>query len=370
MGPAAIPDLLDAAAGNNLAFAVPARELLPRFGPEAIEPLIEAARIDAGRRDASWEEAANAVGRMGREALPQVLSQFTTVYPYEPRWYFSVGVLARMDGLTVEPLTPLLKHPTKEVRQEAATLLANVGDPRALDALVEGLHSNDAGVRMECARGLGKIGDHRAGDPLLSALGDPEWGTRAAASAALGRIYEPRFLRPIAGVARGDSEIMTRDTAATVLIHEIHDPVGMRLGRRYKPIALSPARRGAIVMRSLVSLAVTGLLLLGVGALGTYLAGRAGGWRCWLAAGAAASAASVLGFVWGFVIENTSGSVENALLFGLVPAVGLFGFGVVVLESRQSLVRVVRRMAWLATIAAFYLGYGLGWAALWGYFSG
>jgi hypothetical protein len=367
MGPVAIPALLGAAAGGNLAFAAPARELLPLFGESGVDALIEAGSDAFQRDNAKCEEATTVVARIGVPALERVVTLFTSSNPYGSRFYFSVGVLARMDGLAVEPLIPLLKHPTKEVRLEAATLLADFGDPRSFDALLEGLRGRDEVIRMQCARGLGKIGDHRAGDVLLSALRAHDWGTRAAASGALATMFEPRFLRPIARVARSDSEIMTRNTAASVLIEDVRDPIAVRLGRRYKPVAMSPALQGAIVARNLSALGATGLCLLGVGAWGTYAAGRKKSWRRWLVVGTAALAAGALGFVWGRVVESISGAVENGLLLFVIPAVGLFGYAVVVLESRCSPVRVVRRLTWLVAIAGFYLGYGVGWAALWGH---
>jgi hypothetical protein len=162
---------------------------------------------------------------------------------------------------------------------------------------------------------------------------------------------------------------MTRDTAASVLAG-IPDPVAARLGKRYKPIAMSPARQGAIVARSIGALGATGLSLLAVGAWATYAAAKRRGRRRLLAVAMAALAACALGFVWGRVIENTSGAVENALLFVVIPLAALFGFGVVLLASRDQPDRILRRGAWLATMGCFYGGYGVGWLALWGYLQG
>jgi HEAT repeat protein len=68
---------------------------------------------------------------------------------------------------------------------QAAVLLAGWADPRAIDPLLEGLADNDPAVRMYGTLGLGNIGDHRAVDALLLALQDPVFGVRGAAAGAL-----------------------------------------------------------------------------------------------------------------------------------------------------------------------------------------
>jgi HEAT repeat protein len=64
--------------------------------------------------------------------------------------------------------------------------LGQIGDARAVPALLEALHDPKEHVRVAAAGALGQIGDARAVDGLLAALRDPDAHVRAAA--ALGQI--------------------------------------------------------------------------------------------------------------------------------------------------------------------------------------
>jgi hypothetical protein len=291
---------------------------------------------------------------------------FRSANPAGSRWEFAVGVLYRMDGLAVEPLLPLLKHPNEKVRQRAASLLAAFGDPRAYDAFVEGLRSSDENVRLYCARGLGNIGDRRAAPILLEALRDPDWGTQRAAAAAMGKIWEPRFRDSLARLARSHREIMVRDTAANVLVFSSNDPAAMRIGRRYQPIALSPGRRDAIEFGYLLRLGATAIALLLVGLIGHVGVQRGTPWERWLALIVTACLAVALGYFWGCVVEHIEATVEHMLLFLFVPGVLLVGW--LLGEPGGAPLRVTaKRWAWIWAVGSFYVGYGAGWLVLWGY---
>jgi hypothetical protein len=364
-----IPVVLEAAASQNTAIAAPAQELLPAFGTDAIDTLYMAGRRDYTQDHRKWDVAAQAIARMGEPALRVVLKMFTRENPAGSRWTFAVEVLYRMGSLAVEPLVPLLKHPNEKIRQRAASLLASFGDPRSYEALEDGLHSQDEIVRMYSAMGLGKIGDRDAVDALLSALGDPSSNTRAAAAGALGRMWEHRFLGPVARVARGDREIRTRDTAAGVLIDRVNDPVAVRIGRRYQPAALSPARQGAVLLGYLMRLGLTSLFLLAVGLVAQVGSSRRSTVEQWLAFGFVAALAFGLGFVWGRLVEHIDAGVEHLLLLMFVPVVLFIGW--LLGEPGGAPFRLSpKRAGWLWTVGNFYLGYGIGWLALWGYLSG
>ena len=75
------------------------------------------------------------------------------------------------------------------------------------------------------------------------------------------------------------------------------------------------------------------------------------------------------GFLWGRVADNVWGTIENQLLFLIVPLTAGVGFLAGKLFGAAD--RVRRLAIWRATgttTACFYVGYGIGWLALWGYF--
>jgi HEAT repeat protein len=51
-------------------------------------------------------------------------------------------------------------------------VLGEIGDPRAVDPLIEALKDEYSRVRSSAARALGEIGDPKAVDPLTEALKD------------------------------------------------------------------------------------------------------------------------------------------------------------------------------------------------------
>ena len=62
-----------------------------------------------------------------------------------------------------------LENGGRPVRERAAEALGRIGDPRAVDPLIEALEDEYAFVRYFSARALGEIGDHRAMRPLKRA---------------------------------------------------------------------------------------------------------------------------------------------------------------------------------------------------------
>jgi hypothetical protein len=295
---------------------------------------------------------------MGDPAIPVVMDGVKD--PAGALFGFCTRVLARMQEQGRRAtflLVPLLGDPTEEVRRNAAALLANFPDPRAYDALVAALKSEDSAVRMYAAQGLGNLRDPRAVDTLLRSLGG-SWGERRAAAAGLGRMYQPRFRIPLACMARNDSDSMARDTAANVLLYS-KDPLAVRLGRRYKPIALSPARQDAIALLYSLMLGASFVVVLGV-MLGSVSAMRRRESPRWVIAGLAACVLGAGGLLWGGVVPSVTAGVEHTLLLLVVPLAAAVACGIA----------IKRRAPWPALAApfgAFYAGYGLGWLWLWGY---
>lgn len=79
-------------------------------------------------------------------------------------------------------------------RCDAARLLGQSRDPRAVDALLPDLEDSDWRVRRNAAQALGALRDRRSVGPLMSALNDRTMTVRQRAIVALGRIKDPQAL--------------------------------------------------------------------------------------------------------------------------------------------------------------------------------
>jgi len=87
----------------------------------------------------------------------------------------------------VDDLILDLKYGTEVVRNDAARILGEIGDQRAVDPLIDALEDENEIwiIRELAAMALGEIGDPRAINPLIDALKDEESLVRTAAAEAL-----------------------------------------------------------------------------------------------------------------------------------------------------------------------------------------
>ncbi len=84
------------------------------------------------------------------------------------------------------------------LREEAATLLGDFRDPRAVGPLVGVLHDEDRAVRDAATAALRKIGPPAA-PALLAALQDPNGNVQEAAVAILKDVATPEAVEPLVG---------------------------------------------------------------------------------------------------------------------------------------------------------------------------
>jgi HEAT repeat protein len=82
-------------------------------------------------------------------------------------------------------------------RIRAAERLGEIGDARAISALIEALRAENLLVRMAAARALGTIGDAGAVPALIEALGDESGSVQQFAAEALTRIGTPEALAAV-----------------------------------------------------------------------------------------------------------------------------------------------------------------------------
>jgi len=101
--------------------------------------------------------------------------------------------MAKSD-IPIETLIQQLSSPDWTTRCDAARLLGQSRDPRAVDALLPDLNDSDWRVRRNAAQALGALRDRRAVEPLLQALKDRTMTVRQRAIVALGRIKDLQAL--------------------------------------------------------------------------------------------------------------------------------------------------------------------------------
>ena len=107
------------------------------------------------------------------------------------------------------------------IREEAATLLGDLKDPRAVCSLVSILRDRDRSVREAAIRALVSIGEPSV-VPLGACLTDPELSVQEAASVVLASIADGRVLHPLVQALRSPDWIVRMHAAKAM--GRIKDP--------------------------------------------------------------------------------------------------------------------------------------------------
>ncbi len=84
-----------------------------------------------------------------------------------------------------------------KTRWQAAQALGELGDPRAIEPLIEALEDTNQWVRIVAAEALGQLRARQAVEALILCLDDPSIWVRRAAVVALGEIGDPRAVPPL-----------------------------------------------------------------------------------------------------------------------------------------------------------------------------
>ncbi len=103
----------------------------------------------------------------------------------------------------------------QELRHEAVETLVNIGDNRALPALINALADEDSLIRSDSAWALGEFRSVQAVEPLLLALRDEDIDVRYEAAKSLGQIGDKRAVEPLIKALEDETEV--RQAAAEAL---------------------------------------------------------------------------------------------------------------------------------------------------------
>jgi HEAT repeat protein len=159
---------------------------------------------------------------------------------------YQMGKVWVRETRVVEALITMIKDPDRAVREDATIALGNIGDPLAVDALMEAM--KDGTVKRHAIASLGMIGDPRAFPPVLAALkgkgihqdGKPMPGCiisedlliKEAAATALGHFRHPKVIPDLVLLLKdlvlrdyaANSLVLIGDAAIEPLVSFLHDP--------------------------------------------------------------------------------------------------------------------------------------------------
>ncbi len=231
-------------------YAAYAAKLLGKIGPEAREAVAALMEAMKARDNVLCDCSIEALGEIGpdaKQAIPAIVERLGDHreakalgephhWTYAGTWHVGItawSALGKMGPDAAVGLIPALNHQDKEVRQQAALALKELGPLAlpALDALVASLRDSEDEVRQYAACALGGIGSaaQSALPALLKAVQDPSSRVREEAVDAL-PLVAPKSSEVVATLIAA-----LADSDGTVQAH-----AAMSLGK------LGAAARGAV----------------------------------------------------------------------------------------------------------------------------
>jgi HEAT repeat protein len=123
-----------------------------------------------------------------------------------------VAALAAFGAVGAQAVEEMLKDPRWFAVRNAVAVLGGVGEPSAVEALVETLANEHPGVRGETVASLAKIGGENSGLLVASMLGDSDSDVRCAAARAVGALkVEKSYKELLEILKKGDAEAVIEE---------------------------------------------------------------------------------------------------------------------------------------------------------------
>ena len=142
------------------------------------------------------ENAAEVLGEIkDLRAIDSLSTAISDEHPHVRR--AATRALAKIGAPAVPVLASALEMFYPDVRRIAAESLGEIKDSRAVEPLCAALDNRYPRVRMAAAEALGKIGDLRATASLAAALKNRNPEVRQKSAEALGEIKDPRAVEPL-----------------------------------------------------------------------------------------------------------------------------------------------------------------------------
>ena len=166
---------------------------------------------------------------------------------------YQMGRAWTTDSRVVDALIVALKDEDRAVREDATIALGIIGDPKAVEGLIEAM--KDGAVKRHAISALGMIGDARALRPVMDALkgkgfvqqGTPTPGCiisedqliKEAAATALGHFRDQKVIPDLIFLLKdivlreyaASSLVLMGDVAIEPLVAFLHDPDASKVGK-------------------------------------------------------------------------------------------------------------------------------------------
>jgi HEAT repeat protein len=195
-------------------------DALVRIGqrlPQAVVPMmVEGLR--SPNADVRYASASVLAAASDRSAVRGLLDAL--VYDVDSRVTYTAGTaLSRVrDAGAVLQLLDGLRHSDARARAASAQGLGSIGDPSAVQGLLDALHYDvDSHVRAESAKALGAIRDSREVEGLLNGLRDSDPNVRRESAKALGAIGDRAALSRLLDAMTYDVDADVRTESAVAL---------------------------------------------------------------------------------------------------------------------------------------------------------
>ncbi len=196
------------------------KELAGFYSPLAIQVLVE--KLEHVRNDDLKVNIIETLGTVRARGTLDSWLKFKDDSNPKIREAVVNGLVQLGDPRAVEPLLQRLADADAGVRWTAADALGRLGDPRAVEPLLQRLGDKDEYVRWTAADALGRLGGARAVEPLLQRLADADKNVRRAAADALARLGDARAVESLLQ-RLGDKDEYVRRAAAEAL-GQLSDP--------------------------------------------------------------------------------------------------------------------------------------------------
>lgn len=186
--------LIDSLADPDWTIRKSAMQALSEIGENAIELLIEALRDPT---EDVRDGALNSLFRIGDSALRKLFEFIETID--DNMRYLIRKSMVKMGSRVVDPMVRLFMSGKPEIMVFSAATLGEIGSPKAVNVLIEGLSHQSWNVRRSCAYALTEIGDKgvdRIAEAMVSQSDDVRyWVTRILES--IGEAGMPFLVRAL-----------------------------------------------------------------------------------------------------------------------------------------------------------------------------
>jgi HEAT repeat protein len=160
-------------------------------------------------KDEDWALREEAATLLGDFADPRAVVPLVETLHDEDRAVRDAATTAlrKIGRAGIPVLVNALKNPNGNVQEAAVSILKDLADPSTVEPMIECLRSRNWILRMHAAQALGTLGDERAIVPLVPLLMDPVKAVRVDTTDALARIG-PASLDTLLGALRHNEWIL------------------------------------------------------------------------------------------------------------------------------------------------------------------